>query len=972
MFRIKLWLCLAILPITLFSQKNNITGYILDHTDKSPLVGANILIPALSKGAATGQDGRFIITGVKKGDYNLSISYIGYESKEVSVKVSDGIEELGDIYLKPKVLQSQSVVVSAQAKGQLSAINQEIQSKTVKNIVSSQRIREFPDNSAAKAVSRLPGISLQGDDKVVVRGVESKLNKIQINGIDLPSTGLEDRSVSMGFISSNMLSSIELSKVLTPDMGADAAGGVVNMKLREAPEGFQSDFMVQGNGNLQEKTFGNYRIWGSLSHRFFDSNVGVFIQGNANKTDNASDVSNIGYHRLPGQEDPGYGNATYVMSNTMGLQKRINKSDKFGGSLILDYKYSNGKIIIHNMYSHQENDNVTFNDAIGISRTYRTYRDKHTKTLYTNALQGEHSSWGLDIDYSLSNAFSNRETDLLYDMPFSSGTSAMDPLTASEVKKMKPKDFFDLEMYGDDYKKAYVSYGFTDYGDYEEKPVSGNLNIKHDYALTNNISGFLKIGGEYKYRYRETDKERLRADLGGKSSLFNEPAGDFLEDIGAEPSEPLAFEDFRNENFERGDDFFIGKWDFNQAADIDKLDEFVTLSSPTWWRTFAQSHKDDYSGDEHLKSGYIMGEISLYDKLTIITGARYEQMKTDYKAFFTVKTHNETGYNPDTLTVIRENDHWFPNLNIEYQFTDWLDLKIALTKSIMRPDYKMFLPNIFADVSGGTYSGQKGNPALKPAKSKNLDIHLSAYSGKLGLLTVGGFYKEIGDMFYGKTTLYKNLPKEYQWTDVIENFAESAKIATYINNPYDAYVKGLEFSWQTNFRYLPQPFSYFVLNVNYSHMWSKSKYPQFMQKSIRVDDGGLIPKFETVEIDTSRTGRLIHQGNDIANLAVGYDYKGLSARVSFAFQGNVLGSLGGRPESDSFTENRYKWDFTIKQKLPIKGLQLFLNGVNITNSPYQTYQRFYFNNEEASKKTNHINHCRYSGGVIQLGLRYRF
>ena len=976
MERFKYVLILVFLPVLVFSQSGTISGYVLSYNDEGPLVGANVVIPELEVGAATGTDGRFIISGVSQGNYQLKISYIGYETKTVELNIDSKSEQIGDILLKPKTVKGETVTISAQAQGQLSAINQQISSNTIKNIVSSERIREFPDNSAAKAVSRLPGVSLQGDnnDKIVIRGVQSKMNKVQVNGIDVPSTGLGDRSVNMGFISANMLSSIEVSKVLTPDMGADAAGGVVDLKLKEAPDEFQADLMVQGSANLQEETYGNYKIWGSLSNRFFDDKLGVFIQGNVNNKNKGYDAASVGYSRLTSVPDPGYGDAVYQMMGHMDLHKRINKINRYGGSLILDYRYSNGKIVLHNMLSKQKNNTTDFHDDIGTSRTYSTDRDKNTKQLITNSLQGEHSMLGMDIDYQVSNSFSDKETDLKYSLPFTSGVSAMDPLSTSEVKKMDFNDFFGLEMYQNDWKKASTLYGITDYGDYDENQTSASFDIKRDFGITKNISGMIKLGGDYEHKYRETDEERLEADLGGAPNEYhNSPTSDFLASIGADPAQPIVFEDFRNNDFGRGEDFFVGKWNFKNAADVDKLDKFIELSSSNWWRHFAESHKDDYSGTEDLTGGYLMGELDLFERLSIITGLRYEHMKTDYKSYFTVQTNVTEGYNVDTLNKTRTNRHWFPNLNIEYNINDWLDTRIAFTKSIMRPDYDMFLPNAFADITEGYGTGERGNPGLKPAISRNVDLQFSAHSDKIGLLTIGGFYKEISNMFYSTTTLYKNLPEKYKWDEELPNWAEygqSSNINTYVNNPYDGHVKGIEFSWQTNFRYLPQPFTYLVVNTNYSHMWSSTEYPQFAQERRKVDDSGLVPEYETVEIDTSRTGRLLHQGNDIANIAVGYDYKGLSARISFAFQGNVLDNVGSRPETDSFTEDRYKWDFTLKQKLPLDGLQLLLSGVNITNSPYQTYRKFY-NSEDAKNKTEHINYKRYSGRELRLGLRYK-
>jgi len=99
---------------------------------------------------------------------------------------------------------------------------------------------------------------------------------------------------------------------------------------------------------------------------------------------------------------------------------------------------------------------------------------------------------------------------------------------------------------------------------------------------------------------------------------------------------------------------------------------------------------------------------------------------------------------------------------------------------------------------------------------------------------------------------------------------------------------------------------------------------------------------------------------------MGYDYKGFSARVSFRFQGNVISSIGTRPETNEYTNNIYKFDFVVKQKIPLKfaDFEVFLNAINFTNTPYMRY-RIYSNLGETNTYT------RYSGRQFQLGLRLR-
>ena len=65
---------------------------------------------------------------------------------------------------------------------------------------------------------------------------------------------------------------------------------------------------------------------------------------------------------------------------------------------------------------------------------------------------------------------------------------------------------------------------------------------------------------------------------------------------------------------------------------------------------------------------------------------------------------------------------------------------------------------------------------------------------------------------------------------------------------------------------------------------------------------------------------------------MGYDYKGFSARVSMLYQDDILSSVDFWEELRSSTDKYIRWDISAKQKLPIKGLQIFLNLNNITNS----------------------------------------
>ncbi|MEJ2629382.1 MAG: carboxypeptidase-like regulatory domain-containing protein, partial [bacterium] len=336
---------------------SKITGFVYEKESGSPLPGANVFIQTDEQtlGSATDTKGKFTISNVPPGEYVLNVTYIGYQKASVNISVGPDETVEIDVEMTHETVKGETVVVTGQAAGQTAAINQQISANTIKNIVSSTRIQELPDESAAAALSRLPGLSLQEGDKVVIRGLEAKLNTVLVNGVALPSTDMEDRSTNLGFISSNMLEGIEVTKVLTPDMDANTIGGVVDLRIKEAPVGLHFDVLSQGMYNTQDRTTDNYKLWTSISNRFLNDKLGVFLQGNADRQNRGIDQTSARY--VITDANINYGHAPYTM-NGFNFIDEVNIITNYGGSLVLDYKLPAGKIVLQNTIAHTINDNA--------------------------------------------------------------------------------------------------------------------------------------------------------------------------------------------------------------------------------------------------------------------------------------------------------------------------------------------------------------------------------------------------------------------------------------------------------------------------------------------------------------------------------------------------------------------------------------------------------------------------------------
>ena len=123
---------------------SNISGDIVDSKTGNPLAGADVFLDQTAIGDASNLDGEFLIAKVQDGDYTLTASYLGYKSQSIPIQIESGKDLYFKIELEQEVLEGQAVTITAQAKGQASAINQQLSSNSIKSIVSGERIMELP------------------------------------------------------------------------------------------------------------------------------------------------------------------------------------------------------------------------------------------------------------------------------------------------------------------------------------------------------------------------------------------------------------------------------------------------------------------------------------------------------------------------------------------------------------------------------------------------------------------------------------------------------------------------------------------------------------------------------------------------------------------------------------------------------------------------------------------------------------
>ncbi|HUI09682.1 MAG TPA: carboxypeptidase-like regulatory domain-containing protein, partial [Bacteroidota bacterium] len=123
----------------------NIEGTVKDAQTGDPLPGANVVLAGTSLGASADINGSYIIRNVPPGSYTIKVTYVGYKTVTAPLQVAETSPVTRNFKLEAVSLEGETVVVTAQASGQNAAINQQLASNAVTNVVSAARIQELPD-----------------------------------------------------------------------------------------------------------------------------------------------------------------------------------------------------------------------------------------------------------------------------------------------------------------------------------------------------------------------------------------------------------------------------------------------------------------------------------------------------------------------------------------------------------------------------------------------------------------------------------------------------------------------------------------------------------------------------------------------------------------------------------------------------------------------------------------------------------
>ncbi|MFA7229154.1 MAG: carboxypeptidase-like regulatory domain-containing protein, partial [Melioribacteraceae bacterium] len=492
-----------LLSANLFAQ-GTLQGTVVDSLTQEKLIGASVSVAGTAMGSATNIEGEYRITKIPEGNYILRVSYVGYKTREIPVKIGKDASIQLLIKLAADVILGKELVISAQALGQAAAINQQLTSNTIVNVISEEKIKELPDVNAAEAIGRLPGVSIirSGGEanKVILRGMEDKYTNFTIDGVKIASTDATGRGLDLSTMSQSSLAGIELFKALTSDKDADAIAGSVNFVTKKAPSLRELIVVAKGNYNSLMESFKQYDFSFKYGERFFDDLLGVQVTGNLENKIRSNERIDLDYDQtLNNQTD-------YVINNfTLEFTDEIRKRNGF--SLLLDYNTPDeGTIKLNTVFNSTERDYILHSrdypagGGTGGSVTY-IYRDREQEIrTFNSALTGLNHLWDLKVNWGLSFAQSNSEFPYDYQLEFLESSTNTSGMQNPPRVKTNPEQIIPFASNNFASTLLYNAYYRTQNN--LDKDKAAFLNVTANYSFGDLIFGELKAGASYKAKDR--------------------------------------------------------------------------------------------------------------------------------------------------------------------------------------------------------------------------------------------------------------------------------------------------------------------------------------------------------------------------------------------------------------------------------------------------------------------------------------
>lgn len=898
----------ACCTIGVFAQKQMVTGIVSDENQSLP--GAAVTIEGTKKVIITDSEGRFTISDLKEGQYNLKVSYIGFESKNLNIEIVDAQNlNVGSIVLYQSQKSIDEVIISGTLKNsEARALNMQKNAINISNVIASDGIGKLPDRNAAETVQRVQGVSIerdQGEGRFVsLRGLPPFWASTTINGNRLPTAEEEttSRATAFDFFPTELISYVHVNKSFTPDMEADGIGGGVNFITKTPP--MKTEFRgTLGTGYNEKADKGVYNLGLLYGGRTKNKKFGYLVNF-------SHFIRNWSTDNFEARRSGDEGVFRMELRDYQGVRKTT------GANAALEYVFSpKSTFYLKGMYGTLSDDEthykhrVRFDKFSSTNNTARVELQNIHNLLITEltsvSLGGIHQLNKSKIDWDLSyynNLFKygnipDKQNNSYYVIKYTQNGVGINPNYILD-KGVGPRAYWKADGGKLDYKDPDALFGF--YSDPNFKMDASqmrftDLEFYKVYVQERDkiVAGFNheidisdKLTLKYGFKYRDKERNARFSDIFYNWSNGTAP---FLSEFGQyTTTQPNGTKYLSEMNAHIGNTFgpvlstggMDQFWFQNQGnLTINKTDSEALEYNKALGRNFDvfEKHADAYG----------IGTYKINDKMTILGGVRLSNTHTKVKGYNVVNnTLTEVENTKDYLAVL-------PMLHFKYAINDKTNLRFAATRTFSRPNFGDLTP-------GGTYieadnEFKGGNPNLNPTYSINLDLMGEYYFSNVGILSGGVFYKSITDPIFQDSFI-----GNYNGINGVQFSAP--------NNGKAAWLGGIELGINRRFDFLPGFLQYFGTQLNATFMTSEMEKP------------------------SGRKVKLPYQAKEIYNIQLFFEKGGFNARLAYNHKGNFAVEYAEEDLYDSYYGKYSNLDFGTSYQIN-KHFTVFADVNNILNKP---------------------------------------
>jgi TonB-dependent receptor len=799
-------------------------------------------------------------------------------------------------------IDAEEIIVTGSIRGSLeNATEAKRRALNVVDVATADSVGRFPDENVAAALARLPGVAVQLDQGqaryIQVRGAPNRWTSVAIDG--LPQTGTDEGGSERAFrfdaVPSVLLQQLVVNKSLTPDVTAEAITALVDLQTFSPLDDGKPGISVTGDAGYGFMDLGGgQQRSGSLRVSWTNDRIGIALGGSHYLREQVTDNREAGYDA----------NGVPIDIDIRNYELERQNNGLFGA---FEFRPSNDlKFFVTGIYTEfRDREERNAYEIELIDRDARGTRGALTGSLdnvsiTTNYNDGRYineniiGSAGFEYDTAeagIKGIIGYTRTENTTDLPLIQ--SSIRGISVDYDRSADPR-FPQVRLFRTVNTGGVLSRG----AELTSIPITEQSQSRT--VLIPIVQGV--VSDAYSGRldaWKQFDAIKIS---GGLYATKRDIAGN---NIGIGGAVPLATTGFNPNTFTTD-----RAWDtqFPLGVGINYLDTRAMNRS-------LQSALDDagidpasfvlptsfYDQEERIYAGYVMAQWEA-GPLQVVAGVRAEQYEIDNAG--TVLN----GSVQSALAVSQDFFDLFPSVNIRYEATDNLVLRLGGQRGVSRPAYAAIRVGASISDTSATISG--GNPFLKPEYTWGVDAAVEYYFASNGIASVSGFHRWIEDVLYQSQ---QAVGSDLYDSDGIDR---SNYLLGSTFNGEKGRLYGVEFNIETQFDFLPGALA--GLGV---------------QGNLTLLDGEFNARNSAGVRETFAFQGL---SDTVLNASVFYEYAGLSLRVAYQKRSEFLDTLGGLGAGE-FRDGFENLDVTVRYALT-PNFTLFADLANLTDETYVAYE----------------------------------